>query len=48
MVNLHTRYMELDLKNPVIVGANNLVTDIDNLKRIEKAGAAAIVGAAIW
>ena len=35
--------MGLELKNPVIVGANNLTTDIDNLKRMEKAGAAAIV-----
>jgi dihydroorotate dehydrogenase (fumarate) len=43
MANLATKYMGLELKNPVIVGANNLVTDIDNLKRIEKAGAAAIV-----
>lgn len=43
MVNLKTRYMGLELKNPIIVGANNLVTNIDNLKRIEKAGAAAIV-----
>jgi dihydroorotate dehydrogenase (fumarate) len=43
MANLTTKYMGLELKNPVIVGACNLVTDIDNLKRIEKAGAAAIV-----
>ncbi len=43
MANLTTRYMGLELKNPVIVGASNLVTDIENLKRIEKAGAAAIV-----
>lgn len=43
MANLTTKYMGLELKNPVIVGANNLSTDIDNLKRIEKAGAAAIV-----
>jgi dihydroorotate dehydrogenase (fumarate) len=43
MANLTTKYMGLELKNPVIVGASNLVTDIDNLKRIEKAGAAAIV-----
>ena len=35
--------MGLELKNPLIVGANNLTTDIDNLKRMEKAGAAAIV-----
>jgi dihydroorotate dehydrogenase (fumarate) len=43
MANLTTKYMGLELKNPVIVGANNLTTNIDNLKRIEKAGAAAIV-----
>jgi Dihydroorotate dehydrogenase len=35
--------MGLELKNPIIIGASNIVTDIDNLKRIEKAGAAAIV-----
>ena len=43
MANLTTRYMGLELRNPVIAGASNLVTDIENLKRIEKAGAAAIV-----
>jgi len=43
MANLSTKYMGLSLKNPVIVGANNLTADIDNLKRIEEAGAAAIV-----
>jgi dihydroorotate dehydrogenase (fumarate) len=43
MADLRTRYMGLDLKNPIIIGASNIVTDIDNLKRIEKAGAAAIV-----
>ena len=43
MADLKTRYMGLDLKNPIIVGACNIVTDIDNLYRIEKAGAAAIV-----
>jgi dihydroorotate dehydrogenase (fumarate) len=43
MANLKTKYMGLELKNPIIIGASNLVTNIDNLKRIEKAGAAAIV-----
>ena len=43
MANLSTNYMGIELKNPVIVGANNLVTNIDNLKRMEDAGAAAIV-----
>ena len=35
--------MGLELKNPIIIGASNIVTDIDNLKRIERAGAAAVV-----
>ncbi len=35
--------MGIELKNPVIIGASNIVTDIDNLKRIERAGAAAVV-----
>ena len=43
MANLKTMYMGLELKSPIIVGASNLVTNIDNLKRIENAGAGAIV-----
>ena len=43
MANLTTKYMGLELKNPIIVGANNMVTDTDKLKRMEKAGAAAVV-----
>jgi dihydroorotate dehydrogenase (fumarate) len=43
MANLTTKYMGLELKNPIIVGASNLVTDVNNLKKIEEAGAAAIV-----
>jgi dihydroorotate dehydrogenase (fumarate) len=43
MADLRTWYMGLELKNPIIVGANNMVTNTENLKRIEKAGAAAIV-----
>lgn len=35
--------MGIELKNPIIVGASNLVTDLDNLKRIEEAGAGAVV-----
>jgi dihydroorotate dehydrogenase (fumarate) len=31
------------LKNPIIIGASNFVTEIENLKKIEKAGAAAVV-----
>lgn len=43
MADLRTKYLGLELKNPIIVGACNLATNPDNLKRIEKAGAAAIV-----
>ena len=35
--------MGLELKNPIIVGANNLVTNTDKLKQMEEAGAAAVV-----
>jgi dihydroorotate dehydrogenase (fumarate) len=43
MADLRTTYLGLKLKNPIIVGASNLVSNIDNLKRMEEAGAAAIV-----
>jgi dihydroorotate dehydrogenase (fumarate) len=43
MADLKTRYMGLVLKNPIIIGASNIVTDTENLKKLEKAGAAAVV-----
>lgn len=43
MVDLKTKYCGLTLKNPIVVGASNLVTDLDNLVNLEQAGAAAIV-----
>ena len=43
MINLKTTYLGLELKNPIIIGASNLVSDSSNLKAAEKAGAAAIV-----
>jgi dihydroorotate dehydrogenase (fumarate) len=43
MANLKTTYMGLELKNPVIMGACNLTLDVDVAKRIEDAGASAIV-----
>ena len=42
-MNLSTKYLGLELKNPIIVGASNLVTDISMLKKLEAAGASAIV-----
>ncbi|HSG67265.1 MAG TPA: dihydroorotate dehydrogenase-like protein [Bacteroidales bacterium] len=42
-MDLKTNYMGVELKNPVIVGASNLVTDLKALKKIEEEGAAAVV-----
>lgn len=42
-MNLSTKYLGLELKNPIIVGASNLVTDLEMLKKLEEAGASAIV-----
>jgi dihydroorotate dehydrogenase (fumarate) len=43
MANLSSSYMGIELKNPIIVGASNLVTDVNTVKKLEQAGAAAIV-----
>src|SRR3989339_1865463 len=43
MATMKTTYMGIGLKNPIIIGANNLVTDPKNAKALEDAGAAAIV-----
>lgn len=43
MAELSTTYMGLKLKNPIILGASNMVSDIDQLKKAEQAGVAAIV-----
>ncbi|HPD63930.1 MAG TPA: dihydroorotate dehydrogenase-like protein [Bacteroidia bacterium] len=43
MANLNVKYLGLNLKNPIIIGASNLVTDLKILKELENAGASAIV-----
>jgi dihydroorotate dehydrogenase (fumarate) len=43
MADLSTTYMGLKLKNPIIVGASSMSSDLNMLKRLEQAGAAAIV-----
>ncbi len=43
MAKLSTNYMGLALKNPLIVGASNLSLDTDMAKKLEDAGASAIV-----
>ena len=43
MADLSVKYLGLKLKNPIIVGSSNLSSDLEILKRLEKAGAAAVV-----
>ena len=43
MADLSTTYMGVQLKNPLILGASNLVTKPDVIKQIEEAGIGAIV-----
>lgn len=43
MANLSTRYMGLDLKNPIIVGSSGLTNSVENIKAFEDNGAAAVV-----
>jgi dihydroorotate dehydrogenase (fumarate) len=43
MVNQETTYMGIPLKNPIIAGASRLTGHLDSLKKIEAAGAGAIV-----
>jgi len=43
MADLTTTYMGVKLKNPLILGASNLVTKFEVIKELEEAGIAAIV-----
>ena len=43
MSSLGTRYMGIQLANPVIAGASDLTANVDTIRRIEEAGAGAIV-----
>ncbi|HER07314.1 MAG TPA: dihydroorotate dehydrogenase-like protein [Bacteroides sp.] len=43
MSKLTTHHMGLSLKNPLILGASNMVTHMDKLKQAEEAGIAAVV-----
>ncbi|MFO7924763.1 MAG: dihydroorotate dehydrogenase-like protein [Bacteroidales bacterium] len=43
MADLRTKFMGIDVKNPVVVGACNLSQNPDTLVQLEKAGASAIV-----
>lgn len=43
MANLSCKYLGLDLRNPLIVGSSGLTSKIDNLHKIEEAGAGALI-----
>jgi dihydroorotate dehydrogenase (fumarate) len=43
MVDLHSRYLGLDLRTPLIASASPLTGSLDGLQRLEAAGAAAVV-----
>lgn len=43
MSDLKTKYLGIEIKNPIVVGACNLVNEVDNIKLAEEAGAGAIV-----
>ncbi len=43
MLDLSTKYMGIPLKNPIIAGASKLTGNLDAIKKIEAAGAGAIV-----
>jgi len=43
MANLKTTYMGIELENPIIAGASELTGHIESIKKIEEAGAGALV-----
>jgi dihydroorotate dehydrogenase (fumarate) len=43
MVELHTRYLGLDLRSPLVASASPLTGSLEGLRRLEAAGAAAVV-----
>jgi len=42
-VDLRSRYLGLDLKNPIVAAASPMTGSLDRLKRLEEAGVAAVV-----
>jgi dihydroorotate dehydrogenase (fumarate) len=42
-MNLSTRYLGIDLRTPLVPSASPLSDSLDNVKRMEDAGAAAVV-----
>jgi dihydroorotate dehydrogenase (fumarate) len=48
VADLKTRYMGLALKNPVIAGATTLTCQMETIRRLEEAGAAALVTCSLF
>ena len=42
-MNLKTTYMGLELKSPLVASASPLMKELDNIKKMEEAGASAVV-----
>jgi len=43
MIDLSTKYLGLDLKNPLVASSSPLMESVDNIRRMEDAGVAAVV-----
>jgi dihydroorotate dehydrogenase (fumarate) len=43
MASLQTRFCGLSLSNPIVAGSSDLTSNVDSIKRIEEAGAGAVV-----
>src|SRR6056297_3007966 len=43
MADLSTKYMGLDLKNPIIIGSSQLTSKTENIKKLAEAGAGGVV-----
>jgi dihydroorotate dehydrogenase (fumarate) len=43
MINLETKYLGLDLKNPIVVSSSGLTNSVEKIKKIEEMGAGAVV-----
>ena len=43
MANLSTRFFGLDLKSPVIAGSSSLTAQVDQIEKMARSGAGAVV-----
>ncbi len=43
MAELHTKYLGLSLRNPIVIGSSGLTSTVDSVKKLEENGAAAVV-----